>query len=206
MKVAMWAVMLFIIGIFGTVLINIFGNITTTNQQDYTLIRNTVEASMYDSIDKASYRGGFYLCPKYGKYTTNSTTGALVFDSKDDYGIFLKRAGVADPLANIGTDYEKNKCQDLYGEVKINADVFVESFIRRFAENVNNNKSYRVTVQDVIEYPPKVSIRIDTYNTYNSSESTTLDFEAGDFDSMTEGYFNIQNQVDAIFEEKLNNK
>lgn len=197
MKVAMWAVMLFVIGIFGTVLINIFGNITTTNQQDYTLIRNTVEASMYDSIDKASYRGGFYLCPKYGKYTINNK-GTMVFDSKDDYGIFLKRAGIAEPLANIGSEYEKNKCQDLYGEVKINADVFVESFIRRFAENVNNNKSYRVTVQDVIEYPPKVSIRIDTYNTYNSSESTTLTFDEGDF--------NIRNQVDAIFEEKLNNK
>ena len=193
MKVAMWAVMLFIIGIFGTVLINIFGNITTTNQQDYTLIRNTVEASMYDSIDKASYRAGFYLCPKAGKYTTNSK-GTIIFDSKDDYGIFLKRYGTSEPLANIGSEYEKDKCEDLYGEIKLNADVFVESFLRRFAENVNNNKSYRVTVQDVIEYPPKVSIRIDTYNTYNSSESTTLDFEAGDF--------NIRNQVDSIFEEK----
>ena len=57
----------------------------------------------------------------------------------------------------------------------------------RFSENVNNNKSYRVTVQDVIEYPPKVSIRIDTYNTYNSSESTTLTFDEGDF--------NIRNQI-----------
>ncbi len=196
MKVAMWAVMLFIIGIFGTVLINIFGNITTTNQQDYTLIRNTVEASMYDAIDRASYRGGFYLCPIPGKYTVDN--GKLVFDSKEDYEIILKNKDKQITQENLDKTYGKNSCQDLYGEVKINADVFVESFIRRFAENVNNNKSYRVTVQDVIEYPPKVSIRIDTYNTYNSSESTTLTFDEGDF--------NIRNQVDAIFEEKLNNK
>ena len=193
MKVAMWAVMLFLLGIFGLVLINIFGNITTTNQQDYTLIRNTVEASMNDAIDRASEKAGFYLCPKYGKYEVDSK-GRLVFDSKDDYGIVLKRAGVADPLADLGSEYEKNKCELLYGETKLNADVFVESFLRRFANNVNNNKSYRVTVQEVIEYPPKVSIRIDTYNTYNSKESTTLDFENGDFA--------IRNQVDAIFEEK----
>ncbi len=192
MKVAMWAVMLFIIGIFGTVLINIFGNITTTNQQDYTLIRNTVEAAMNDSIDRASMRAGFYLCPKAGKYSTDES-GRLVFNSKNDYDIILK---VYDKVKKEDLDikYGKDVCQDLYGETKINADVFVESFLRRFAENVNNNKSYKVTVQDVIEYPPKVSIRIDTYNTYNSSGSTTLTFDEGDF--------NIRNQVDAIFEDK----
>ena len=188
MKVAMWAVMLFILGLFGFVLLNIFGNITTTNQQDYTLIRNTVEAAMNDSIDRASMRAGFWLCPKYGKYETDSN-GRMIFDDKDDYGIFLKRVGF--DINTIDTSvYERNKCEELHGEVK-----FVESFIRRFAENVNNNKSYRVTVQEVIEYPPKVSVRIDTYNTYNSSGSTTLDFNAGDF--------NIRNQVDAIFEDKI---
>lgn len=197
MKVAMWAVMLFIIGIFGTVLINIFGNITTTNQQDYTLIRNTVEASMYDAIDRASNRGGFYLCPIPGKYTVNNK-GTIVFDSKDDYKIILKNKDKPISIEELNKTYGENACQDLYGEIKINADVFVESFLRRFAENVNNNKSYRVTVQDVIEYPPKVSIRIDTYNTYNSSESTTLTFDEGDF--------NIRNQVDAIFEDKIKNK
>ena len=177
----MWAVMIFGLGIVGIVLINIFGNITTTNQQDYTLIKNTVEASMYDAIDIASYRAGFYLCPN--KATTNSKK-QLVFE-KDDYEIVLNR--------NI--DKKKiAKCDLLVGEVKLNKDVFVESFLRRFSESVNNNKSYQVTIQEVIEYPPKVSIRIDTYNTYNSTGSTTLEFDEGDFA--------IRNQVDAIFESK----
>ena len=51
------------------------------------------------------------------------------------------------------------KAGTLYREDEIGA-------VRRFAEDVNNNKSYRVTVQEVIEYPPKVSIRIDTFKSW----------------------------------------
>ena len=184
MKTAMWAVFIFAMGFVGIILINIFGNITTTNQQDYTLIKNTVEAAMYDSIDRASYRAGFYLCIKPG--VNKTATGQYTFSSKNDYDIILNR--------NVGQLSDYAKCDFLLGEVKLNADVFVESFLRRLTENINNNKSYQVTVQEVIEYPPKVSVRIDTYNTYNSSGSNTLEFDEGDF--------NIRNQVDPIFEEK----
>ena len=177
----MWGVFIFIMGIIGIVLINIFGNITTTNQQDYTLIKNTVEASMYDAIDRASYRAGFYLCTNLDK----EQNGIYNFNSTSDYVILLNR--------NVDTSIYKN-CDFLENEIKINKDVFMESFLRRFAENINNNKSYQVTIQEVIEYPPKVSVRIDTFNTYNSSGSTTLEFDVGDF--------NIRNQIDAIFEEK----
>ena len=70
----------------------------------------------------------------------------------------------------------------------------MESFIRRYANNINNNKSYQITIQEVIEYPPKVSVKIDTYNTYDSSGSNSLEFSTGDF--------NISNKIDAILEEK----
>ena len=183
----MWAVFIFLLGIGGVILINLFGNITTTNQQDYTLIKNTVEAAMYDSIDRASYRAGFYLCVKNGVITNDQNQ--LLFNNKNDYDIVLNRNI---NLETLNRNYQR--CDFLVGEVKLNKDVFVESFLRRFAENINNNKSYQVTIQEVIEYPPKVSVRIDTYNTYNSSGSTTLEFDEGDF--------NIRNQVDAIFEEK----
>ena len=78
MKSAMWMVFIFALGVVGIVLINIFGNITTTNQQDYTLIKNTVEASMYDAIDIASYRAGFYLC------TNKEDSKTLTFKYTDD--------------------------------------------------------------------------------------------------------------------------
>lgn len=182
-KVAMWAVFVFIAGVIGIILISLFGNITTTNQQDYTLIKNTVEAAMYDSIDKASYRAGFYLC-----YNNLSDTMVL-FNNKNDYEVILNHNI---NLTELNDRYKK--CDYLIGEIKLNKDVFVESFLRRISENIVNNKSYEITVQEVIEYPPKVSIRIDTYNTYNSSDSKVETFDEGDF--------NIRNQVDAIFEER----
>lgn len=181
MKTAMWAVFIFILGVVGIVLINIFGNITTTNQQDYTLLKNSVEASMYDAIDVASYRAGFYVC-------TNQEN--LTFDNKNNYTIINRQAN----LDYTSSFKNYNKCQEVIGEVKILADVFQESFLRRFTENINNNKSYKVTIQEIIEYPPKVSVRVDTYNTYNSTDSTTYEFNEGDFQ--------ISNRIDAILEDK----
>ena len=182
----MWAVFLFVMGIIGVVLINIFGNITTTNQQDYTLLKNTVEAAMYDSIDRASYRAGFYLC--LNNNVSVDSNGQIQFTSAADYDIVLNRNITETKLQKYV------RCEFLQGKYKINKDVFVESFLRRFTNNINNNKSYEVTVQDVIEYPPKVSIRIDTYDTYNSVGSRTEEF--------TLGNFNIRNQIDSILEEK----
>lgn len=183
MKTAMWAVFIFLLGLFGIVLINLFGNITTTNQQDYTLLKNTVEAAMHDSIDRASYRAGFYLCNKTGVVNNNT----IEFNSKNDYEILLNSNITKEKLNSY------NSCNLLVGEVKLNKDVFVESFLRRFAENINNSKSYQVTIQEVIEYPPKVSVRIDTYSTYGTN-TIVSEFDEGDF--------NITNQIDAIFEEK----
>lgn len=183
----MWAVFIFIMGIVGIVLISIFGNITTTNQQDYTLIKNETEAAMNDAIDWASYRGGFYLC--FENNVSKNSNGQYQFQSKDDYRIVRNIYGKTLNLTDV-----RGKCDYLQGEIIINQDVFVESFLRRLSENINNNKSYRVTVQDVIEYPPKASIRIDTFNTYNSSISETVEF--------SEGNFTIRNQVDAILEDK----
>lgn len=190
-KVAMWAVFIFLLGLFGVVLINTFGIITTTNQQDYTLVKNAVEAAMNDSIDWASYRAGFYLCPKEA-----SSEGQKVFNNKNDYEIVLN----SDITCSVKScDEETQKPIDcdgpLMGEFKINKDVFTESFIRRFANNINNNKSYQVTIKEVIEYPPKVSVRIDTLNTYNSVESQTEEFNLNPD-------YSIRNQIDAILEEK----
>ena len=169
-------------GLFGLYIINLFGNITTTNQQDYTLLKNTVEAAMYDSIDIASYRAGFYLCPKIEK----NSEGIYKFSSKEEYDLVLK-------TENLNYETIKN-CDELIGEFKLKKEAFVESFVRRFSENINNKKNYQITIQDVIEYPPKVSIRIDTFDTYNNEGTRTESFTPGDF--------NIRNQIDAIFEEK----
>ena len=56
MKSAMWGVGLIMMGLIGITLINIMENITSTNDQNYYLVKEVTEASMYDAIDIGYYR------------------------------------------------------------------------------------------------------------------------------------------------------
>lgn len=77
-------------------------------------------------------------------------------------------------------EYQKN------GNVKINADKFVENFVRRFADNASLSNTYVIEIYHISEYPPKVSLLV------KSSESTNATGEIIDF--------NITNKIDAILE------
>ena len=182
MKVAMWALGLVVLSLFGMVLVNLFGNITVTNQLNYTTMKNTVEAAMYDSLDIAHYRAGFCLCTNKAK-----VGGKWVFNSSDEY----KMSDIQYSDGNATCSMEgMSTCEALYGEYRIKDTVFSESLIRRFAEMVNNNKDYVITIQDVIEYPPKVSVRV-----------VSKDEEFSPTEKSSDGYI-ITNQMDAIIEVK----
>lgn len=77
--------------------------------------------------------------------------------------------------------YRSNK------ELKINREKFVESFLRRFSENVSITNTYTVEFYDIYEAPPKVSVKV-------SSTSSTFTI-AGDSQN-----FGIVDKVDAILE------
>lgn len=47
-------------------------------------------------------------------------------------------------------------------QIRILKEVFVENFLRRFAETVNVTDTYNVEFYDLYESPPKVSIKIST--------------------------------------------
>lgn len=55
------------------------------------------------------------------------------------------------------------------GKLVMSKEKFVEIFLRRFAESVSGNKSYKIDFYDIREYPPKASVRIRT-----SSGSTSV--------------------------------
>ena len=61
-----------------------------------------------------------------------------------------------------------------YGLPRIDKEKFVESFLRRFAENVDETRTYNIKFIDLNEIPPKVSVKIDsnTVLTYNNEETT----------------------------------
>lgn len=180
MKVAFWALGIMVLGVFGLVLINLFGNITVTNQLNYTTMKNDVEASMYDALDIAHYRAGFCLCTDRDK-----TDGKWVFTDESEYELSdIVYEGTKETCVS-----KKKTCEILKGEYRINKKVFTESLIRRFASIVSdNNKDYEITVQNVIEYPPKVSVRINSKDT-----------EFSPTEKNTDGY-TIVNQMDAIIE------
>lgn len=173
MKEAMWGVGFIILAIFGIFLISLFGNITVTNQQDYTAMKNTVEAAMNDAIDMGLYRTGFCVCSNQEK----NDEGKWVFKSSNDYEISTLVNGSCESST-------KNRCDVVEGEYIIDKKVFSESLVRRFAESVKGNYNYQIIVEDVIEYPPKVSVNI------KSTNNNELDGEE----------YTIDNRIDAIIE------
>jgi len=67
-----------------------------------------------------------------------------------------------------------------YGIPRMDKEKFVESFLRRFAENVDATRTYDIKFIDLNEIPPKVSVKIDsntvlTYNNDTTTISTQID-------------------------------
>ena len=131
MKEVYWGYWLIVLGVFITIVMMMISNVTTSDTQDYYLIKEVTEAAMLDAVDLAIYRET--------------------------------------------------------GELKMNQEKFVESFLRRFSENVSITKTYNVDFYDIIEQPPKVSVKV-------SGTSSTFTI-AGDSEN-----FDIVNKVDAILE------
>lgn len=121
-----------ILGIIGVSIILLFQQLTTTNENDYYLLKEITEAAMVDSIDISYYRET--------------------------------------------------------GKLKIVREKFVENFTRRFAEStLIIGTKYTIKFFDIMEEPPKVSVRIDTgienYKIYNTSSN-----------------YEVLNQLTGIFE------
>ena len=70
--------------------------------------------------------------------------------------------------------------------IRINREAFVESFVRRFAQNASLANTYVIEIYDVNEYPPKVSLQVKT--------------KEGGVVANQEVEFDITNRIDAILE------
>ncbi len=58
----------------------------------------------------------------------------------------------------------------LSGEIRMDKEKFVESFVRRFSESVNTRRDYKIRIYDINETPPKVTVKVDSTSpaTFNS--------------------------------------
>ena len=74
------------------------------------------------------------------------------------------------------------------GEIKISEQKFVENFIRRYAEVASfNANGYKIEFYDIMEVPPKASIRVTS-----KSDTHKITTDAQNFD--------IVNELNAILE------
>lgn len=55
MKDSIWGYLVIVLGMFAITTIFLFQKITTTDQHNYSLLRETSEAAMYDAIDTSQY-------------------------------------------------------------------------------------------------------------------------------------------------------
>jgi hypothetical protein len=77
-------------------------------------------------------------------------------------------------------------------ELRIHKEVFVENFLRRFAETVSPSNTYDVEFYDLYESPPKVSVKIST-----KSAGFIIGRDAGE-DAVTD--LDVVNSIDLIVE------
>ena len=56
MKESFWAILVVTMGIISIAFIYFFQSATSTDEQNYTLLKETTEAAMYDAVDCAEYR------------------------------------------------------------------------------------------------------------------------------------------------------
>ena len=129
---------------------------------------------------KQSYWGVFVIM-----LTLTSITFIWFFQrltNTDEHNFFLlKETTEAAMVDAIDLGYYNDK-----GGIRINREIFIESFVRRFADNANLAREYRIEIYDINESPPKVSLKVTTI------ENTTLSGEIISFD--------IVNRIDAILE------
>ncbi len=84
----------------------------------------------------------------------------------------VKETAIASVDDAIDWQYYRNN-----GQLRMDKEKFVESFLRRFSDSVDNTRNYKVGFYDLNEVPPKVSVKVDS--------STVLSFDSSSIEMST---------------------
>ncbi len=90
------------------------------------------------------------------------------------------------------------------GLYRIDKEKFVENFIYRFANNVDNTRNYSIQFYDINEVPPKVSIRVDSL-TAMSVKLGEEDAQAADITTSYDAILEANKSGDMVLEEGMKN-
>ena len=106
----------------------------------------------------------------------------ITTNNEQDYYL-LKEVAEAAMTESVDVAYYRTT-----GEIKISEQKFVENFIRRYAEVASfNANGYKIEFYDIMEVPPKASIRVTS-----KSDTYKITTDAQNFD--------IVNELNAILE------
>ncbi len=83
------------------------------------------------------------------------------------------------------------------GLVRMDKDKFVENFLRRFADGVDNTRTYDIKFYDINEIPPKVSIKV------NSDTVLSFEGESAQISTQISSIGENTNKTDPILESAL---
>ena len=193
----MWGLGLVMLSLLTIVIIGVISNISLTNQQDYYGVKQTSEAATYDSKYEVAYIKGICVCGqdkgtniKYsylesvdlGDYKWKNTN-AVAGSEGSPYTVSLvdENGNCQSPNPNY------TKCEARIGEYVIDPDVFTESVIARLGSIIKPSEVYDIKVQEVIPYPPKISVYISYHQALNNG-GDAINAE-------------IPNQIDAVIED-----
>ena len=193
----MWGLGLVMLSLLTIVIIGVISNISLTNQQDYYGVKQTSEAATYDSKNDVAYIKGICVCGqdkgtniKYsylesvdlGDYKWKNTS-AIAGSEGAPYTVSLvdENGKCESPNPNF------TKCEARIGEYVIDPDVFTESVIARLGSIIKPSEVYDIIVQEVIPYPPKISVYISYHQALNNG-GDAINAE-------------IPNQIDAVIED-----
>ena len=71
MKESFWGVMIIMLGVVSLAFIYFFQTVSTTDEQNYTLLKEVTEAAMYDAVDWAEYRANGNIRINREKFVEN---------------------------------------------------------------------------------------------------------------------------------------
>ena len=179
MKEAFWGLGLVMLCLLTFVIIGVISNISLTNQQDYYGVKQTTEAGAYDAVEPVKYKRGVCVC--YNSWFEVEGGGAIKFTNKGQYTI-------EEPDEESNECSNPTTCKLLLGEYVLDPNVFVEGVISRLGSIIKPTEEYDITIQEVIPYPPKVSVNIEFKQALNVDGRDTI-------------HQVIPNKYDGIFED-----
>lgn len=102
MRESLWGWAIVTLGIVAIIIIWFLGNVTRTDQHDYNLLKETVEAAMMDSVDLAAYRKDGTIRIEEAKFVENFIRRfAENAELSDDYNIKIYDVNEVPPKVSL---------------------------------------------------------------------------------------------------------